>query len=84
MSTGSGLGTFNFNTVTKQSCQVVMSVPEEGELKVAHDNYQAVFVVFPSAEEELTAKQHTAVQKLSKETSVHTPISQSGCRTVTA
>ena len=35
MSTGSGLGKFNFNTVTNQSSEVVMSVLEAGELKVA-------------------------------------------------
>ena len=63
MSTGSGLGKFNFNTVTNQSSEVVMSVLEAGELKVAYDNYRAVFVVVPPVEEELTAEQLTAVQK---------------------
>ena len=63
MSTGSGLGKFNFNTVTNQSSEVVMSVLEAGELKVAYDNYRAVFGVVPPVEEELTAEQLTAVQK---------------------
>ena len=54
--TGSGLGKFNFNTVTNQSSEVVMSVLEAGELKVAYDNCKAVFGVFPPAEEELTAE----------------------------
>ena len=63
MSTGSGLGKFNFNTVTNQSSEVVMSVLEAGELKVAYDNYKAVFGVVPPVEEELTAEQLTAVQK---------------------
>ena len=63
VSTGSGLGKFNFNTVTNQSSEVVMSVLEAGELKVAYDNYKAVFGVFPPVEEELTAEQLTAVQK---------------------
>ena len=39
VSTGSGLGKFNFNTVTNQSSEVVMSVLEAGELKVAYDDY---------------------------------------------
>ena len=63
MSTGSGLGKFNFNTVTNQSSEVVMSVLEAGELKVAYNNYKAVFGVVPPVEEELTAEQLTAVQK---------------------
>ena len=63
VSTGSGLGKFNFNTVTNQSSDVVMSVLEAGELKVAYDTYKAVFGVFPPVEEELTAEQLTAVQK---------------------
>ena len=46
VSTGSGLGKFNFNTVTNQSSEVVMSVLEAGELKVANDNCKAVFGVF--------------------------------------
>ena len=54
MSAGSGLGKFNFNTVTNQSSEVVMSVLEAGELKVAYDNYRAVFGVVPPVEEELT------------------------------
>ena len=40
-----------------------MSVLEAGELKVAYDNYKAVFGVVPRVEEELTAEQLTAVQK---------------------
>ncbi len=56
MSNGSGLGKFNFNTVTNQSSEVVMSVLEAGELKVAYDNYKAVFGVVPPVEEELTAE----------------------------
>ena len=56
VSTGSGLGKFNFNTVTNRSS-------EAGELKVAYDNYKAVFGVLPPVEEELTAEQLTAVQK---------------------
>ena len=48
VSTRSGLGKFNFNTVTNQSSEVVMSVLEARELKVAYDNYKAVFGVFPS------------------------------------
>ena len=63
MATGSGLGKFNFNTVTNQSSEVVMSVLEASELKVAYDNYKAVFGVVPQVEEELTAEQLTAVQK---------------------
>ena len=63
VSTGSGLGKFNFNIVTNQCSEVVMSVLEAGELKVAYDSYKAVFGVFPPAEEELTAEQLTAVQK---------------------
>ena len=63
VSTGSGLGKFNFNIVTNQSSEVVMSVLEAGELKVAYDNYKAVFGVFLPVEEELTAEQLTAVKK---------------------
>ena len=61
VSTGSGLGNFKFNTVTNQSSEVV--VLEANELMVAHDNYKAVFGVFPPAEEELTTEQLTTVQK---------------------
>ena len=64
VSTGSGLVKFNFNTVTNQSSEVVMSLLEAGELKVAYDNYKAVFGVFSPAEEEVTAEQLTAVQKI--------------------
>ena len=63
VSTGSGMEKFNFNTVTNQSLEVVMSVLEAGELKVAYDNYKAVFGVFLPAEEELKAEQLTAVQQ---------------------
>ena len=56
MSIGSGLGKFNFNTVTNQSSDVVMSVLEAGELNAAYDNYKAVFGVVPLVEEELTAE----------------------------
>ena len=41
-----------------------MSLLEAGELKVAYDNYKAVFGVFSPAEEEVTAEQLTAVQKI--------------------
>ena len=56
VSAGSGLGKYNFNTVTNQSLEVVMSVLDAGELKVAFDNYKAVFGVFPPAEHDAEAQ----------------------------
>ena len=54
VSTGSG---------TIQCSEVVTSVLEARELKVACGTHKAVFCVFPPAEEELKAEQLTEVQK---------------------
>ena len=80
VSTGSGLGKFNFNTVTNQSSEVVMPVLEAGELKVAYDDYKAVFGVFwLRKNSQLNSSQRS--KNSSKATSVPTLILQSGCRT---
>ena len=58
------MGNFSLNTVTSQTSDVVLTVLEGPELKVAYENYHKVFGLAPAPEDELTAEQLTAVKKL--------------------